>query len=38
MLVLVIIVSAVTFYSRESRTLHAATIVSPAPDMSHPLR
>jgi hypothetical protein len=38
MVVLVVIVSAATFYLRENRALHAATIVSPAPDMSHPLR
>ncbi|MDQ5828178.1 MAG: hypothetical protein M3441_29070 [Chloroflexota bacterium] len=38
MLVLLIMVSAVSFYSRENRSFHAATIVSPAPDMSHPLQ
>jgi hypothetical protein len=38
MLVLVIMVSAVSFYSRENRAFHAATLVSPAPDMSLPLR
>jgi hypothetical protein len=38
MLMLVITVSTITFYSRENRALHAATMVSPAPDMSHPLR
>jgi hypothetical protein len=38
MLVLLIIVSAVTLYSRENQALHAVTTVSPAQDMSHPLR
>jgi hypothetical protein len=38
MLMLVIIVSAVTLYLRENRALHAAAVVSRAPDMSHPLR
>jgi hypothetical protein len=38
MLVLLVMVSAVGFYSPENRAFHAATIVSPAPDMSHPLR
>jgi hypothetical protein len=38
MLVLLIIVGAVSFYSRENRAFHAATIVSLAPDMSHPLQ
>ncbi len=38
MLVLLIIVSAVSFYSRENRAFHTATIASPAPDTSHQLR
>ncbi len=38
MLVLLIMVSAVSFYSRENRAFNAATIVSPAPEMSLPLR
>ena len=38
MLVLLIIVSAVSFYSRENRVFYAATTVSAAPDMSPLLR
>ena len=38
MLVLLIIVSAVSFYARENRAFYPATTVSPAPDMSHLLR
>jgi uncharacterized protein YcfJ len=38
MLVMLIMVSAVSFYSRVNRAFYTATIVSAAPDVSYPLR